>query len=490
MLKIENLTFSYTEGEPIIKNLSLEVKKDELLMIVGNNASGKSTLAKLMMGLLTTSRCQSRLEILTSIGCQNKTKILTSSRCQNEFETTTHSGCHIELKVSTKRYIGFIGSNPELQLIANTVAEDIAFGMENQNLPPEIIRKRVKQWLSELQMENLAEKSPHELTQLQQQQVVLAGILATEPEIIILDEPTLGLDPEGRDKIFKIIKNIKDKTIIYVTSSYQSALAPDRILYLFRGCLYNTPVQNPSENPSGKLPNNPPSTPPHPVVIDFRRVSYNDGDYNVLRDIHFQVLKASTTLIHGTHKSGKTALLQLINGLLLPTAGSVSANNYLINPNTQSKQLIPLRKKIGYSFQYPEQQLFANTVLEDVMFAPLNFGKNSDEALKICKEILSAIGIGADLYNRHPATLSFSQKKLVTIAASFVSNPDIVVLDEPLLGLDVDNATKVMDFIRKWQIDNNTTIVIATNNTALLMDYADEIFEISDKTLKFMHKKT
>ncbi|NLJ98472.1 MAG: energy-coupling factor transporter ATPase [Tissierellia bacterium] len=217
MINMQNVTYEYTsigEEEQLIavKNVDITVKRGEHLVILGHNGSGKSTLAKLMNGLLLPT--------------------------EGDVYVNNMNTKDIEKIWDIRQTAGMVFQNPDNQMVATIVEEDVAFGPENQGIPPLEIRKRVDEALKIVEMEDYKKHAPHLLSGGQKQRVAIAGILAMKPDCIILDEPTAMLDPTGRREIISTIKKLnktENKTIIHITHYMDEAVEADRVLVMEQG---------------------------------------------------------------------------------------------------------------------------------------------------------------------------------------------------------------------------------------------------------------
>ncbi|MBC8591557.1 energy-coupling factor transporter ATPase [Wansuia hejianensis] len=217
MIKMENVRYeykSYIEDEIVVavKDVSLEVKKGEFLVVLGHNGSGKSTLAKMMNGLLLPTSGE-----ITVMGMNTKDE---------------------EKIWDIRQKAGIVFQNPDNQIVATIVEEDVAFGPENQGIPQQDIRKRVDKALDIVEMSNYKKHAPHLLSGGQKQRVAIAGILAMNPDCIILDEPTSMLDPIGRIEVINTIKKLnkkEGKTIVLITHYMDEAVQGDRIIVMSQG---------------------------------------------------------------------------------------------------------------------------------------------------------------------------------------------------------------------------------------------------------------
>lgn len=216
-IEIKNMSFAYKyeEGESsktVLKNINLSIKHGEFIALLGHNASGKSTLAQLLNGM---NKPTDGKILVDSIDTSNEEKSL-----------------------EVRKKVGLILQNPDNQIVAGIVEEDVAFGPENLRFPPEEIKKRVKEALNAVDMLEFKDKAPHELSGGQKQRVAIAGIIAMQPKCIILDEPTSMLDPKGREEVLKTIKYLNEEkniTIILITHHMEEAALAKRIIILKKG---------------------------------------------------------------------------------------------------------------------------------------------------------------------------------------------------------------------------------------------------------------
>lgn len=212
MISVSNVSFSYDDGTPALEGVSLDVPKGEFLCIVGHNGSGKSTLAKMLNGLLLPS---SGTVTVAGMDTADDERIL-----------------------DIRRLVGMVFQNPDNQIVTTVVREDVAFGPENLGVPTEEMIKRVDDALAAVGMESYAESAPHMLSGGQKQRIAIAGMLAMDPEVLVLDEATAMLDPMGRRDILRIVRELHDKkgiTVIMITQYMEEAVGADRVIVMNGG---------------------------------------------------------------------------------------------------------------------------------------------------------------------------------------------------------------------------------------------------------------
>lgn len=214
--------------------------------------------------------------------------------------------------------------------------------------------------------------------------------------------------------------------------------------------------------------------------ITFRQVEhrYMQGtpfEKVALTDINIDIRSGSFVAIIGSIGSGKSTLVQHINGLLKPTKGSVSIGPYTIRAGDKKIDLKPLRKEIGFVFQYPEHQLFEETVEKDICFGPINFGMSKEKALKKAKQLLPEVGLSEDILSASPFELSGGQMRRVAIAGILAQQPSVLVLDEPAAGLDPEGRKQIMDVFTRFHRTHKTTTIFVTHHMEDAALYADQI---------------
>ena len=217
--------------------------------------------------------------------------------------------------------------------------------------------------------------------------------------------------------------------------------------------------------------------------IRFKQVgfAYQAGtpfEMRALHDISFSIEDGSYVAIIGHTGSGKSTILQHLNALLKPTEGIVELGDKTIDSTTGNKDLKPLRKKVGIVFQFPEAQLFEETVEKDIAFGPKNFGVSEEEALKIAAEVVKTVGLPEEVLKKSPFDLSGGQMRRVAIAGVLAMKPEVLVLDEPTAGLDPKGRLEMMEMFYKLNKEQHMTIVLVTHQMNDVSDYADHVIVI------------
>lgn len=220
----------------------------------------------------------------------------------------------------------------------------------------------------------------------------------------------------------------------------------------------------------------------------FKNVTYkyqSDTPFQhiALNNINLKIKAGSFVSIVGKTGSGKSTLVKHINALLKPNSGIINVGDFTIDSKTNNKNLKKLRRKVGMVFQFPEQQLFANTVKEDIAFGPLNFGYEEDKISDIIEHVSKLVGIDNDLLNKSPFELSGGQQRRVAIADVLSTNPEILILDEPTAGLDPEGKKFIMNLINDLNKKQNITIILVSHQMDDVAKYSDEVIVMKDGNL-------
>lgn len=596
-IEIKDCTYEYVrrdENDEVVEKLSaishlnFTIEEGSFVCVLGHNGSGKSTLAKLFNALqIPTEGCV----IISGMDSREEANVF-----------------------PIREKVGMVFQNPDNQIIASVVEEDVGFGPENIGIPTEEIWKRVADALDAVNMEAYRLKSPNHLSGGQKQRVAIAGTLAMEPKTIVLDEPTAMLDPSGRAEVIRSIRELNQKkgiTIILITHYMEETVDADRIILMDQGKLVldGTPKEifskveelkslrmdvplitdlahelrlsgmpisegilkeeelveellsifgedsfvegiekgQKEEEPEGESDRVASAVTENSIgkrseemhsqatsisseekaieaeieketdketekdfILKVENLSciYQKGtamESYALKDIHLSIKRGSFSALIGHTGSGKSTLLQHFNGLIKPETGEISVH-FRKNPALilQDKGFLfwkgkkrkvekegvlsfreegfdfqGLRFKVGLVFQYPEYQLFEETVFEDVLFGPKNQGLSLEEAKKEAEEALRSMGVEEALWQKSPFELSGGQKRRVAIAGVLAMEPELLILDEPTAGLDPAGREELFQVIAHLQERYAMTILLVSHSMDDVARYAEEVFVLN-----------
>ena len=508
IIEIKNCTFQYPEAErTALSGLSLEIERGSFVAVLGHNGSGKSTLAKLMNGLLIPTEGQ---VLVNGLDTANEANIL-----------------------DVRRTVGMVFQNPDNQIVANVVEDDVAFAPENLGVPSEEIRVRVDEALKAVGMYEFRMHAPHLLSGGQKQRVAIAGVIAMQPDCIVLDEPPAMLDPAGRAEIISTAHKLcreKGITVVLITHHMNECVDADRLIVMSDGHLvadgkpeavfsqvellrqerlttpettallyalnqkgWNLPLEalhteECAQVIASALPENLPDVlmqsereevlPTGAVKLEIQGLShrYSVGtpfEKVAVENIHLSFGENQIIGLIGHTGSGKSTLIQHLNGLLKPTEGKILLDGRDIH---ESKALLrQARFRVGLVFQYPEYQLFEEAVFRDIAFGPKNMGLSEAEIDERVREAARFTGITEDVFERSPLELSGGQKRRVAIAGVIAMRPEILVLDEPTAGLDPQGCASILENIIEYHRQTKATVVIVTHSMEDISRIADRL---------------
>lgn len=547
MIECRGVSFSYDGAAPALDGVDLNIEDGEFFCILGGNGSGKSTFAKHLNALL-----------------------------QPDVGTVYINGMDSsdpEPVYDIRSTAGMVFQNPDDQLVATLVEDDVAFGPENLGVPSVQIAQRVREALKGVGLVGFERHETHALSGGQKQRVALAGVLAMEPRVLILDEASSMLDPRGRKGLMKVCRALHDRgmTIVMITHFMEEAAEADRVAVFRAGrvAMLGTPEEiltradelaqlnldmpescrlgmalrakgapvhaqvreadmvaevaqayterskagtagQPSasqlEIANGTVSADNEDNASEPV-IELSHVSYsyslsprerrrwhkrsaaadksnkqalwgNDPSSPwALRDVSLTVRRGEFLGLAGHTGSGKSTLVQHLNGLIRPQEGSVCALGLDLS---NKKDAAAVKAKVGMVFQYPERQLFAETVAQDVAFGPRNLGLPQDEVARRVASSLARVGLDfAAIGDKSPFELSGGQQRRVAFAGVLAMEPEVLVLDEPMAGLDPAARRDFLELIGRLH-DEGLTVVMVSHSMDDLANCCDRIVVMNE----------
>ena len=500
MIELKDFSFQYkAQSEPTLKNLNLTIYKGEKVLIVGPSGSGKSTIGQCLNGIIPN------IYKGTSSG-----QFLIQGK--EAFDLSVYEKSHL---VST------VLQDTDGQFIGLSVAEDLAFALENDMVELESMKSRVHTWAERLDLSKLLDHRPQDLSGGQKQRVSLAGVLIDESPILLFDEPLANLDPKSGQDIIDLIDQIHEEqgtTTIIIEHRLEDVLyrpidrvilinqgqvlfngSPDELLRTtllaengIREPLYLTTLRQLGQNISKlphldkveKLPLGDVSVDiptPHfekgaeaDTILELGHLNfaYREGQ-PILKDLSLTIPKGQRLAIVGKNGAGKSTLAKAICGFI-QTEGTYFSKGEDIKGDSVKERA----ERVGYVLQNPNQMISTNMIFDEVALGLRLRNVPEDQIESRVHQALKTCGLYE--FRKWPiSALSYGQKKRVTIASILVLGPDVLVLDEPTAGQDQRNYTEIMDFLDELH-QKGHTIVMITHDMQLMLDYSDRAVVVMD----------
>ncbi|MFO7943601.1 MAG: ABC transporter ATP-binding protein [Anaerolineales bacterium] len=482
LLELKDVAFRYRDREEeAIRQISFSVEEGEIFLIAGASGCGKTTLIRTINGLIPRSYKGELSGEVLLYG-------------ENPQEWTLSK---ISQRVAT------VLQDPERQILGTKVLNEVAFGLENLGLPREEIYSRVDRSLEQLNIIHLRDRETFNLSGGEKQKVALAGVLAMEPDILLLDEPLASLDPVSAQETLLAVRDLADRgiTVLMVEHRVEDVLGihPDRVMFMHDGeirylgepeglikVVDYREVKLPAEMVIQQAKNHPPPSKLDILpgvspegkelesLVRFQEVSFGyEREMEVLHNINLTIDRGDVIAVLGPNGAGKTTFVKHAIGLLEPASGDV----YIEGRNTKKATVAEIASTVGYVFQSPSHMLFAQTVFQELSFGPKNLGHSSEEIEKEVKEALEIVNLEAK-EDDPPLSLSFGQQKRVSIAAILAMRSRILVMDEPNAGQDYENYMNFMDSI--LQMPGFESILFVTHDVDLALIYANRVILVAD----------
>ena len=505
VITVENLRYQYPHAEKLaLDGITFSVERGEFIGIIGENGAGKSTLSQALIGLVPQFYK----------GAYGGKVIVNGKEAGN---TPVAQMCG---------NVGLVFQNPFNQLSGakDTVYDEVAFGMQNLGVPREEMHKRAEEALKLLDIWQYRERNPFDLSGGQMQRVAIASVLVMRPDVMVLDEPTSQLDPEGSEEVFRAVEKLTKSgiTILMIEQKIEKLAAYcSRILLLHQGkqIAFDTPqkifsmenledygVQAPAFTRICRAENVTLPDGTYPVTVEeavggmqakhasselsgsngldgsnsaddavkrsmeMFRIEHLDFSYlanvPILKDLNLH-LDGRPTAIIGQNGAGKTTLVKLLKGLLKPVSGNI----YFRGEDMAGKTVAMLAGNVGYVFQNPDDQIFKYNVLDEVMFGPLNIGMDPERAKSEAKKALELTGL-AGKEGENPYDLEMYERKMTAIASVLAMDTDVLILDEPTIAQDWRGRRIIGSIIRSLTERGKLVIAILHD-----MDFVAENFE-------------
>lgn len=500
MIELKDFSFQYkAQSEPTLKNLNLTIYKGEKVLIVGPSGSGKSTIGQCLNGIIPN------IYKGTSSG-----KFLIQGK--EAFDLSIYEKSHL---VST------VLQDTDGQFIGLSVAEDLAFALENDMVDLRTMKERVQSWAERLDLMKLLDHRPQDLSGGQKQRVSLAGVLIDESPILLFDEPLANLDPKSGQDIIDLIDQIHEEqgtTTIIIEHRLEDVLyrPVDRVILINQGqVLYNGQpddllrttllAENGIREPlylttlrqlgqdinqlehldrledielTGVNRSIPEAsftkTGETEELLKLEQISFAyQENHPILKNISLSIPKGQRLAIVGKNGAGKSTLAKAICGFIT-TEGQYTSRGEDIKQESVKERA----ERVGYVLQNPNQMISTNMIFDEVALGLRLRGVSEEDIKERVYQVLKTCGLYE--FRKWPiSALSYGQKKRVTIASILVLGPEILVLDEPTAGQDQRNYTEIMEFLDSLQ-EKGHTIVMITHDMQLMLDYSDRALVVSD----------
>ena len=484
MIRVEKLSLSYRGGPPALHSIDLHISPGENIALIGANGSGKTTLARCLNGL---QQPQAGRVLVDDMDTSDPTQLR-----------------------SIRQLVGMVLQSPDDQLVATTVADELAFGLENLALASDEIHRRVEETLAAFDLETYRRSPPDKLSGGEKQRVAIAAVVAMRPRYLVLDESTALLDPDERHQVAQLLQRLRTAygiATILITQSPEEAARADRVIILHAGrvhadgppaVLFADPPKlralgldlpfasalaahlSLAENhlelealsdalaalkPLAPLaswtPPSPPSPAPSKLAAEGLAHLYDEHLPTRrcgIRDIDLDIPSGSILALVGTNGAGKTTLAQHFNALLKPSRGRV----LLDGGDIDSQLPAHVRQRVGLAFQFPELQLFAESVAEDVAFGPRNLGFAPERVDSLVARTLAMVDMPLEEFGvRQPLSLSGGERRRVALAGVLAMDPEVLVLDEPTAGLDPQTAARLCQLFAELSSQGRTIVLIS-----------------------------
>ncbi len=492
MIKIAGITYYYPgRSAPALRDVSMHVESGEFVLLSGPSGAGKSTLLRLLNGVVPHFTGGT---INGSVSVAGLDAVVAGPQ-------------------TLSRKVGFVFQNPEAQSVMERVEDEIAFGLENAAVPPAEMRLRVEEVLDLLELSPLRNRSLRELSGGERQRLAIAAVLALRPEILALDEPTSQLDPKSAESLLHTLVRLNDTlglTILLAEHRLERTVRyADRIIYLQQGSIL---LDGPTEELLPQMPQLAPVAElgralgwrPIPLTVkaarqfvqglpangkagrrsepaagelmlDVRGVHFAYGRAPVLNGVNLQVKAGEIVVMMGRNGSGKSTLIRCIAGLLRPNRGEIFVKGRV----TAGRDVADICRDLAYLPQNPDDLLFAESVEQELETTLRNHGllpngkKNEPMA-----ELLAELGL-QDYAQVYPRDLSVGQRQRVALGAVMITEPRLLLLDEPTRGLDASAKHGLATLWKRWR-DSGKGILLVTHDVELAAQVADRVAFVSD----------
>jgi energy-coupling factor transport system ATP-binding protein len=442
ILRLKNFSFTYPEVEtPVLQNLDLEVEAGCCYCLTGPTGSGKTTLALALKGLLSSGKYEGEIDMPSVDG-------------------------------STAMAVGMVLQDPEVQLLTSSVGAEVAFGLENLCVDPADMPARVVAALQAVGLDKSLDYPVNKLSMGQKYRLLIAALMVMKPRLLILDEPGAQLDPAGLELLRECLQRLKRDGVAIILCEHRpdSLLTEIDAFWQLDGSGRLAVGRYRGEKLASTLPSSSPVTKEEPV-LQVQDLSFlGVGDQPVWSQVTFTVNRGRRYAVTGLNGTGKTTLLRCLAGFLSPEQGEIQILG-------GAPDAYRLRGKLGCLFQNPQKQIFENTVGEEVAFPLKRFGISHGTLAERVDEALVACGI-SHLIGQSPHKLSYGQKHLVALASVLAPRPELLLLDDPLAGLDDGHSRAVMELLVHYNVQYGTTMLWTFHDPDAWPGWADQVLHL------------
>jgi energy-coupling factor transport system ATP-binding protein len=508
LIHLDRVTYVYPDQSlPALSDFSVTIRRGEFVLVVGPSGVGKSTLLRSLNGLVPHFYGGAWAGRVAVFG---RDPLIETPRGMADL-------------------VGFVFQDPEAQFVVDTVEDELVFAMENFALPEATMRKRVEEVLDQMALAHLRRRRISSLSGGERQRVAIAAVLALQPEVLVLDEPTSQLDPQAAEEVLVALRHLNEDlglTVILSEHRLERVIQyADRILYM--PALGATPLLDRPRTVAAQLPlvppllelgrrldwqplpltikegrsharalldgleratssegihakSNgngnrapvPPAAPAGAALVELRDVSYSYTGNRALRGVNLDVMPGEFVALMGRNGSGKSTLLKQIVGLIRPDGGQV----VVAGQDTRRTTLEEIIRTVGYVPQHPGSLLFSETLADELAFTQHGHGLPVDHAR--AQDLLDRLGLGA-MAGRNPRDLSGGEQQRAALASILVADPQVMLLDEPTRGLDYLQKRTLAALLTELKREGRA-IVMATHDVELAAACADRVVLLAE----------
>jgi energy-coupling factor transport system ATP-binding protein len=488
MIKFSRVSLIYPHSTTtVIEDLSFEISEGEMVLVMGHTGSGKSSLLRLVNGLVPHHT-----------GGILAGEIIVDGRSTRTSKPGELAGI-----------VGIVGQNPIATFVTDTVEEELAFGLEALNFPHDVMRKRVEEALDQVGLASLRNRNISTLSGGEQQRVAIAAALVMHPKVLVLDEPTSALDPVASEEILAILHRlVHDLSVTVILAEHRlervigyvdrilliegdgssaigtpseilgkSDLVPPivrltRALHLDEVGTSTREVRRITEELRNELPDS--IRPEHTfgtVRVCAQKISVHYGPQEALKEVSLELRAGEITALMGRNGAGKSSLIKTLVGLIEPSSGSIAIDGFNLKDLKQSER----SHRIGYIPQEPGDLLYLTSVFDECQRGDKDNKLPTGTTLELLHEMLPSISPDS-----HPRDLSEGERLTLVLALVLAGSPQILILDEPTRGLDYSAKDRLMAYLFTRARERNTSILIATHDVEIVAEVADRTIFLAD----------